>query len=75
MVISDTRSANKTDHVAAVARTGPPATDPLPFDDAHAATRTVESIDGLLDARTPLLKRAFAAAGSVPARVAGDLPR
>jgi hypothetical protein len=74
-VISDTRSANKTDHAAAVARTGPPATDPLPFDDSRPAPRGIESIDGLLDARTPLLKRAFAAAGSVPARVAGDVPR
>jgi hypothetical protein len=70
-VISDRRSTINTLH-AAVARADPPATDPLPFDDARAGTRAVDNIDGLLDARTPLLKRAFAAAGSVPERRTGE---
>ncbi|MEX1007032.1 MAG: DUF3499 family protein [Acidimicrobiia bacterium] len=57
----------------AVARTFPPPTDPLPFDDepAHHSgteTRPVVNVDDLLDAHTPLLARAFTAAGSVPER-------
>jgi hypothetical protein len=61
-VVSDARSTTNRDPAAAVARAGPPATDPLPFGDGRPGKPAVSNIDGLLDARTPLLKRAFAAA-------------
>lgn len=79
MVISAALPAsNAAVRSAAVAPAFPPTTDPLPFDDPPAvgsgaqpsvrsgtepALAPAHDIDGLLDAHTPLLARAFAAAG------------
>lgn len=55
------------DQQAAVHTLGPHA-EPLPFDETAAAGAETppSDLDDLLDAHTPLLARAFAAAGSSP---------
>jgi hypothetical protein len=55
---------------AAAARVGAPHADPLPFETEPAPRPVAKPADvaDLLDARSPLLARAFAAAGSGPER-------
>jgi hypothetical protein len=57
------RPVNSPTHGPAVTRVFPPPTDPLPFDDStDTESRPIADVDDFLDARTPLLARAFAAA-------------
>jgi Protein of unknown function (DUF3499) len=62
------------EHQQAAARVCAPHTDPLPFDEPAVARAQAppSDLDDLLDAHTPLLARAFAAAGSGPERQPSD---
>jgi hypothetical protein len=73
-------AAPATNGDAIAARAATPAADPLPFDTAArrdpeprlpAATEPAD-VNDLLDARSPMLARAFASAGSVPEHLTRD---